>query len=251
MKLLSANILHSQLAPKQPWNQRSQTCCQLLVDDHPDIIFLQECATDQYQTILPILGPSYKVVHDHTVEATPLNTIFVNISTMRIMDTFYLPLPNCSKFIQKPNRLRRYLNGVQIQCQQTNKHIYCFNTHLTYGDTALAMQQIQAITDYIEQHTPQNACTILGGDFNHEYDSNLLQHCRVHGFEDTYTLCHQQPYSGPTFHMFKSDFKRHTQIDWLLIKNHSHTVTNANIMNHIPAESYGSDHFFITAELAL
>ena len=251
MKILSANILHSQLAPKHPWAQRSEICCQLLVETHPDVILLQECATDQYQTILSTLGPSYIPVHDHTGENTPLNSIFVNQSSMHVAHTYYLSLANCSNTTQKPNRLRRYLNGVQIQCQQTNKNLYCFNTHLTYGDAPLAMQQIQAVTNYIDQHTPQNACTILGGDFNHEYDSSILQHCRSLGFEDTYSLYHQQPYSGPTFHMFQSDFKRHTQIDWLLIKNHTNIITNAGIINHIPAESYGSDHFFITAELVL
>lgn len=131
MNIISANILHSQLAPKQPWAQRSDICCQLLVDNHPDIILLQECATHQYHTLLSVLGASYTPVHDHTYEQTPLNAIFVNTSTMHIERTYYLPLANCSSSVQKPNRLRRYLNGIQIQCQQTHKRVHCFNTHLT------------------------------------------------------------------------------------------------------------------------
>ena len=181
----------------------------------------------------------------------PLNCIWYKTNKFKNIQVFHMSLPNSLRQQDSPKRLQRYLNGIKLLDIASNQEFVILNTHLNYECEELVLLQTKNIINYINTTFTQVTKIILAGDMNHEHDSNIMQKYFTANLSDSYKDKHGNSYPGPSFHSFKSSYKKQSKVDWILTKNLSKQIINSTVLDNIAPENCGSDHFFISAEIKL
>lgn len=252
MKILSCNILIDRLSPKKhPWESRRSTCIDTITNENADIICHQEMSYAQHLEFKNALPDHTAIDTNINTNNDPLNCIWYKTNKFEQTQVFHLSLPNSLKQQDSPKRLRRYLNGIKLLDIASNQEFVILNTHLNYECEELVLLQTKNIINYINTTFTQVTKIILAGDMNHEHDSNIMQKYFAANLSDSYKDKHGNSYPGPSFHSFKSSYKKQSKVDWILTKNLSKQIINSTVLDNIAPENCGSDHFFISAEIKL
>ncbi|MEE3003720.1 MAG: endonuclease/exonuclease/phosphatase family protein [Pseudomonadota bacterium] len=248
VKILSANVLADFLSPKNhPWAKRKGKCIKNLLSINPDIICLQELSKYQYQDLKTKLS-LYQILDNNLQHNShPMNAILYKKNLFEEEESLILNLPNSIGNENIKRRIPRYANYVKLKNLSNNCFLNIINTHLSYDCSKLSILQVDIILNFIKNHNILENI-IFTGDMNNTYNSSTMIKIFDYGFKDTYKFIHEENYKNPTFHSFRDNFNRDSKIDWILVKNLSGDVIDANVLDYRPASEYGSDHFFVAAE---
>jgi len=250
IKVVSWNILASEWITKNNYpditikllfnhKQRIKTIIEKLKNYNSDIILLQEVMPDEYKIIQKHFKAEYTITPIQPIKWTYKNT---NTNKNESGNVILLRITNYSN-------IKIYAMDFCIiaQCihNETNKVITIYNIHLDDMTSMKRNTQMQKILDFDNELNKKNknACCIIGGDFNQNYNptSKLysLPKFIVHNLCNTYYLDKKKI-------NIDNILTRGFKIDKTDIKCEKLSDDNEDIFKKI-----GSDHISIVAKLLL
>ena len=171
LKVMSYNIrLGSADDGTNSWLYRCQATLDMLEDQKPDVIGLQEALEDQVR-LLEEFTRDYDYVgvgrEDGKKEGEYM-AIFWNRKTVKLMKwgTFWL-----SETPEKPSKgwdaaCYRTATWALMKDKRTGEKFYFVNTHLDHVGTEARKNGLKLIVDRIDQINPEGYPMVLTGDFN-------------------------------------------------------------------------------------
>lgn len=160
------------------WKNRKIALAQLILDEKPDIIGMQEALIGQLRWLDSTLVPYRRagVGRDDGAEAGEFSPVWFNTEKFDLLadGTFWLsPTP------AKPSKgwdaaLNRICTWVKLKEKVTGRELMAFNTHFDHMGVDARLQSAHLLADTLEALAHNGELTILTGDFNAEPDSEPI-----------------------------------------------------------------------------
>lgn len=264
-RVLSANIrvaLPEDDAKGVGWNDRKETCIQVIRAMNPDIICLQEVLKVQDRDMkAAFTGYGAFGFEGPDMDAFPegYHGIAKNI-ILYSRDRYEQVSSGCYWLSATPliagskswdTARARHCNWLRLRDRTDGREFRILNTHLDHLSQEAREQQVQMIMDESGQYQsafPQ----ILAGDFNADMTSAAIQKVKLSGWADTYASVHGEIEPGFTVHEFMGDKRkpgRNGRIDFIFAKGPVKPVASEIIKDQIGGK-YPSDHYFIFADIS-
>lgn len=139
--------------------------CQLLHDQNPDIIFLQEIRSSQFDLIATKIWPHYNFGKNVTHKKGNYGNAIFSKFPIQFAQNINLSVAKYES--------RGMLHVITKVTEHNGElHLLCVHLGLFRNDR---VKQIKIITDYVEKNVPADAPLILGGDFN-DWNNFAAQH---------------------------------------------------------------------------
>jgi len=266
-KVLTCNIrvaLPEDDAKGLGWNTRRETCVQVIKNQQPDIIGFQEVLKEQ-AIYLQQQMPKYALFGFDGPEMDAHPTGYHGIAKNPIMwlkqryellagGTYWLSeTPLVAGSMSWDTARARHVNWVRLREIKTGKEFRVVNLHLDHKSPEAKIQQAKMMAIESSQYLsafPQ----ILTGDFNTTAASNVFDSVKAAGFADSYATLHGDADPCVTAHGFEPvdspKLKDKGKIDFIFCKGGCKPLT-AGIIKDIPKGIFPSDHYFVSAEIAL
>lgn len=246
------------------WNTRREVCVQLIKDQHPDIIGLQEVLKEQ-SVYLQRQMPKYSLFGFDGPEMDANPTGYHGIAKNPIMwltqryellagGTYWLSeTPLVAGSMSWNTARARHVNWVRLREIRTGKEFRVVNLHLDHKSHEAKVQQAKLMAVESSQYQPAFP-QILTGDFNSRATSDVFESVKAAGFTDSYAVLHGEADPGVTAHGFEPvDSAKLTgkgKIDFIFCKGNCKPLA-AGIIKDKPKGIFPSDHFFVSAEIML
>ena len=264
MRLMTYNILNNnpKFSPSSPkhWGNRKNKVLQVIQEQQPDILCIQEGKPNQIALIKTILPEHqyYGKPSHHQGKGEHVG-IFFNRNHFELQQeqTFWLSKTpeQCSKDWNSAHP--RICSFVRLQHKTTQQSYFIFNTHLDHKSSQARLEGIKVILNRIEtiqQQFPQVAI-FLTGDFNANlkkapYKAVVEGHLLVDSFYQNKTKSSlSYTFTGIykkwcreklLLHFFYPNFM-HQRLDYIFVSNNVH-VLQYQIINTAFNGCYPSDH---------
>ena len=241
------------------WDARKALCADVMRDQSPDIICLQECFNEQFEDLRARL-PEFDTfgLSNPSAEFSPSNAIFFARDYYELISAggFWLSeTPHVAGSKSWDSSSARFANWVHLKERYSDREFRVTNTHLDHiGQTArenqarLVVESAQALADDLPQ--------LLTADFNADAANPAIDVIRAGGWLDTYAAIHGPDDPGFTFHAFlgtrfpesRPPEKIKGKIDFIFCKGPVKPLA-ADIIRDSRDGRYPSDHYFISAEV--
>lgn len=227
------------------WKCRASLICDLLQENTPSIICMQENKEKQYEFFKKFLK-GYNSVATYR-DANALKEclpIFYRADLYELVDTqtFWLSDTPDEMSNTWDSACFRICTFVILKNKNTNKEFIVGNLHLDYKSEEIQTKSIQLIYDRLSTF---NLPTIIMGDFNCTPDSKAIALAKQHfvdvgqGFEDE---------TKGTINYFKEEYPN-VKIDFMLQLPDSFNINKYQVIDKKYKGHYASDHFPIYAEI--
>ncbi len=263
-RVLSCNIRIPQEVDEtggNGWAARKEMCADIILAQHPDIVCLQEC-TGMQLDYLKSRWPNFEsfgLANPDTV-FNPLNSVLFSRSryVMVTAGGFWLSqTPHVAGSKSWDSARVRFANWVHLKDRQSGRDLRVWNTHLDHIGQRAREEQARVVSEAGEAF-PVELPQILTGDFNANASNPAIELVKKRGWKDAYSTIHGAKEPEFTFHAFwgpeynaKAVKDRiRGQIDWIFCRGPV-KVHAAEIIREGRNGRYPSDHYFMSADLAL
>ena len=264
-RIVSCNIrvaLEDDVSKGFGWPSRKEICLQIIEDQQPDIIALQEVLEVQADDFrrhfsnFHLFGFDGPEMDEHATgyHGIAKNPILFSKDRYELQSggTYWLsetPLVAGSK--SWGTARARNANWVRLRDRQTGKVFRVVNLHLDHVSGEAKIQQAKMVVEESAQYQsdfPQ----ILTGDFNTRYDSRVFDSVRGAGWKEAYEVLYGEGEAGYTGHEFQGkNYEKGPskgRIDYIWYRG-AVTPSAADIIRDAIDGRYPSDHFFISADV--
>jgi endonuclease/exonuclease/phosphatase family metal-dependent hydrolase len=257
MRILSCNIRYSGATTDgdNHWSFRKQICLDVIRSRQADVICCQEVKADQFAFLAAGL-PEYASfgITDRPQSLDPANAMFYRRDACRLVAAggYWLSdtphVPGSKSWQSAVVRLCNWLRLVELS---SGKELRVVNTHLDHISQLARANQARLINEdaaAYEAGYPQ----VLAGDMNADYANPAVQSYLAAGWQDTYSPMHPGAPWPATFHAFMGPDCDRTEgkIDWIMVRGAVH-VLGAEVITDVVNGRYPSDHYFLSADVAL
>ncbi len=266
-KVLTCNIrvaLPEDDAKGLGWNTRRATCVQVIKKQRADIIGLQEVLKEQAAylqqqmheySLFGFDGPEMDANPEgyHGIAKNPIMFLKRRYELLAGGTYWLSETPLVAGSLSWNTARARHVNWVRLREIKTGKEFRVVNLHLDHKSPEAKVQQAKLMAIESSQYQPAFP-QILTGDFNSTAASNVFDSVKAAGFADSYATLHGDTDPGVTAHGFEPvDSAAQAgkgKIDFIFCKGACKPL-EAAIIKDKPNNIFPSDHFFVSARIAL
>lgn len=237
------------------WPNRRQLCIDVMRAQTPDIICCQEVLADQFADLTAGL-PEFDSfgMCDEPHSHNPVDTIFYRRAAFRRVSAgghWLSQTPHVAGSKSWASDCIRLCNWLRLVEVASGKELRIVNTHLDHISQPARENQARLINEDAAAYDaayPQ----VLTGDMNCNAGNPVIAAFAAAGWRDTYQAVHGVADPGNSFHQFQGPaFPHHVgKIDWIYTRGKVRTLAAALITDAVGGR-YPSDHYFISADIAL
>lgn len=254
VRVMTFNIRYG-TAPdgENAWPLRRSLVTQVISDDRPDVLGVQEALRDQLDELVAALPEYAKVGAGRNAEGDgEYSAILYRQSRFDLCDagTFWLSAtPGSPGSKTWGNNLPRICTWARLFDRTNNRRFVVFNTHWDHESQPARLRSGELISKRIDD-LANDEPVIVTGDFNAAPDNPALAALVAGGrVRDTFAALHPDEKLVGTFNGFGLAPGVH-KIDGVLASDHWE-VEAAKIVRTREGERYPSDHFPVTATVTL
>lgn len=256
MKVLSCNIRYGGGDDgENSWPYRKALALDVIRGQAPDLIGFQEMWWPQ-RTYIEEGLPSFETyaLADAPVDGQPMNAIFYRRDAFSLHSAggYWLSrTPHVPGSRAWDSDCIRLANWVQLVDRETGTSFRFVNTHLDHVSQLAREGQARCIVEDTQAY-PDAYPQILTGDMNCDAANPAIEAFRSGGWVDTYGVVHDTEDPGFTFHAFQGPTfeSRVGKMDWILTRGRI-VVRSAAVLRDVRDGRFPSDHYFVSAEVAL
>ena len=246
------------------WSQRKALCIEVIKNQKPDIICLQEVLRIQNEDLKAALphffsfgfeGPEMDT-GDNDYHGIAKNPIFFSKKRYELLSAggYWLSeTPLIAGSISWESARARNANWVRLKDKKSGKEFRVLNLHLDHKVQAAKEQQIELALKEAKQYSP-NFPQILTGDLNSTIANPVNKKIKSYGWTDTYEALHGEKEAGITMHGFKGGAypvkPQSGRIDFIFSKGPIKSLGSTIIKDH-KNNLYPSDHYFMMADVRI
>jgi endonuclease/exonuclease/phosphatase family metal-dependent hydrolase len=241
------------------WSSRLGLVCELLKNEKPDLLGLQEALWYQYEAIdSAIIGySSIAKGRDDGKKKGEMNPVFYNNSRFDLVNsnTFWL-----SKTLNKAGSkgwgasLPRIVTWVELRDKKTNKALCYFNTHFAHDSDSARIMSAGILLQEVKRIAGKNKFVITG-DFNMSPKSKAYsilteKSSSKSTLKDSYLISKTKP-EGPAYttNSFRDEPGKE-RIDYVFVKSGT-KVLSASVLVKKEGPVFVSDHWPYKAVISL
>ncbi len=162
------------------WTQRKPIVLDVIANNKPDIIGMQEVLKSQLDTLMMVLPgyDSYGVGRDDGNEAGEYVPVFYRRSRFELLEqgTFWLSdKPETPGSIAWGSACKRIVSWVKLEDKLSRQTLYVFNTHFDYLLTSTRIKSARLLKKKIKQIAGSESQIIVMGDFNEGQSGKMYQ----------------------------------------------------------------------------
>lgn len=255
LRVMSFNIRYGTAADgENHWDLRKEFLLDVLREQSPDIIGIQEALFAQLEYILRAL-PEYAMVgvgRDDGVRAGEYACILYRRQALALgrSDTFWFSdTPERVASLSWGNRITRICTWAQFT-SANGRAFYVYNVHLDHESQPSRERSVALLRERIAARDPK-AAVIVTGDFNAgESNPAVLAMQDAAAFRDSFRLRHPAATPVGTFTAFNPGQINGDKIDYVFTSP-EWEVLDAAIVRSERGGRYPSDHFPVMATLRL
>jgi endonuclease/exonuclease/phosphatase family metal-dependent hydrolase len=256
MRVMTCNIRYS-AAPDgdNSWPHRKALCIDVIRSRAPDIICCQEVMRDQLAELKAAFADFdwTGTTRDAGSRDVP-NPIFYRREAFARVSTggYWLSetphVPGSSSWASADVRLA---NWIRLEERATGIELRVVNTHLDHVSQPARENQARLIAEDADAF-PDEYPQLLAGDMNCDGSNQAIRTLIEAGWRDTYEAVHGMADPGHTFHEFRgaAHVAEIGRIDWIFVRGSARAI-EAELVTDSRAGRFPSDHYFVTADLAL
>lgn len=265
-QILSCNIrvdLPEDNAKGFGWQGRKKMCIEIIKQQKPTIICLQEVLRNQnedFKKAFPDFqsfgfeGPEMDefVEGYHGIAKNPILFLKKRYELLAAGEYWLSETPLIAGSLSWGTARARHANWIRLRDKQSNKDFRVINLHLDHKEQKAREEQIALVLKEAKQYQtsyPQ----ILTGDFNCDMQNKVYSLVKAANWVDTYTEIHGNQEPGYTVHEFegerysKKDAKK--KIDFIFFSGPLKASASKIIKDHVDGK-YPSDHYFVSSEIS-
>lgn len=246
------------------WAQRKDVCVQVIANQQPDIICLQEVLKGQMEDLKQAF-PAFQAFGFDGPEMDARPTGYHGIAKNPIMfsrERYELVSAGCYWLSETPliagsisweSARARHANWIRLEDKQTKQQFRVVNLHLDHVSQAAKEGQVNLVMEESAQYAadfPQ----LLTGDFNANMEHAAYRLVKDAGWQDTYTAIHGPDEPGHTGHQFQGEHyvnkDKARKIDFIFSKGSVSALSAAIIRDQVEGK-YPSDHYFVSADVQI
>lgn len=255
LRVMSFNIRYGTAADgENHWDRRKDFLCDVLREQSPDIIGVQEALFPQLEYILRAV-PGYALVgvgRDDGIRTGEYAGILYRASALALnrSDTFWLSdTPDRVASASWGNRVTRICTWAQFTTP-AGRALYLYNVHLDHESQPSREKAVALLRARIAARAPQ-APVLVTGDFNAGETNPAVRAMREGDvFRDTFRVAEPSATPVGTFTGFTHGQVAGDKIDYVFATA-EWEVLGAAIVRSARDGRYPSDHFPVTAVLRL
>jgi endonuclease/exonuclease/phosphatase family metal-dependent hydrolase len=259
LKILSCNVRVPQPEDERAgdgWEARRQLCGDTIVDQHADIVCLQEARGYQVDELKRRL-PDF----DATGMSLPVREVVQNNAIMYSRKRFELVSSGGFWFSEQPHvagsfgwdtKSPRHANWARLRDRDNGAEFVVWNTHFDHIGQQAREEQARMMVEAAAAFDPIGIPQVLTGDMNAKSTNRAIKVLKEGGWRDTYAALHGPQDPGFTFHGFEGEARQAkgggSKIDWIFTRGDFKPLT-AEIIRDGRGGRYPSDHYFLSATL--
>lgn len=246
LKVMTFNIRYGTANDgENSWQFRKELFIEVIIENNPDILSLQEALDFQISEILDEL-PGYSFVgvgrDDGKTKGEYSAILFAK--DRFIVDTtetfWFSDTPELAGSITWEASLPRICSWGLFFDKFSKKSLYVYNTHFDHQSQISREKSAEMLVRKI-QSNKSSVPVILTGDFNCGEDNPAIQTIISSGLTDTFGKINSKRPDEGTFHDFTGD-RSGEKIDFIFVNNEFETIA-AKIDHTNKNGKYPSDHF--------
>ena len=252
IKVISYNVRYNNPNDgKDIWENRRSTIVNLIKNENPDFLGLQEVNHAQLLFLNSNLS-NYSFVgvgRDDGKTKGEYSPIFYNNNLFDLIksDTFWLSSTPDKISVGWDASMERICTYAVFKSKTNKKNIWVFNTHFDHIGMEAREKSADLIISVINKLTEPEDYVVLTGDFNLLDDSKPIMNLQSN-FNDTNKNLEETDKSYGTFNNFKLNFVSKSRIDYVFEKNFK-LINSRHIIVKTPEGRWASDHHPILAKL--
>ena len=252
IKVISYNVRYNNPNDgKDIWENRRSTIVNLIKNENPDFLGLQEVNHAQLLFLNSNLS-NYSFVgvgRDDGKTKGEYSPIFYNNNLFDLIksDTFWLSSTPDQISVGWDASMERICTYAVFKSKTNKKNIWVFNTHFDHIGMEAREKSADLIISVINKLTEPEDYVVLTGDFNLLDDSKPIMNLQSN-FNDTNKNLEKTDKSYGTFNNFKLNFVSKSRIDYVFEKNFK-LINSRHIIVKTPEGRWASDHHPILAKL--
>ena len=252
IKVISYNVRYNNPNDgKDIWENRRSTIVNLIKNENPDFLGLQEVNHAQLLFLNSNLS-NYSFVgvgRDDGKTKGEYSPIFYNNNLFDLIksDTFWLSSTPDKISVGWDASMERICTYGLFKSKANDKVIWVFNTHFDHIGIEAREKSADLIISVINKLTEPEDYVVLTGDFNLLDDSKPIMNLQSN-FNDTNKNLEKTDKSYGTFNNFKLNFVSKSRIDYVFEKNFK-LINSRHIIVKTPEGRWASDHHPILAKL--
>jgi len=252
IKVISYNVRYNNPNDgKDIWENRRSTIVNLIKNENPDFLGLQEVNHAQLLFLNSNLS-NYSFVgvgRDDGKTKGEYSPIFYNNNLFDLIksDTFWLSSTPDKISVGWDASMERICTYAVFKSKTNKKNIWVFNTHFDHIGIEAREKSADLIISVINKLTEPEDYVVLTGDFNLLDDSKPIMNLQSN-FNDTNKNLEKTDKSYGTFNNFKLNFVSKSRIDYVFEKNFK-LINSRHIIVKTPEGRWASDHHPILAKL--
>jgi endonuclease/exonuclease/phosphatase family metal-dependent hydrolase len=252
IKVISYNVRYNNPNDgKDIWENRRSTIVNLIKNENPDFLGLQEVNHAQLLFLNSNLS-NYSFVgvgRDDGKTKGEYSPIFYNNNLFDLIksDTFWLSSTPDKISVGWDASMERICTYAVFKSKTNKKNIWVFNTHFDHIGMEAREKSADLIISVINKLTEPEDYVVLTGDFNLLDDTKPIMNLQSN-FNDTNKNLEKTDKSYGTFNNFKLNFVSKSRIDYVFEKNFK-LINSRHIIVKTPEGRWASDHHPILAKL--
>jgi len=243
------------------WESRRDLCADVLAEQQPDVICLQECFNEHF-TYLRSRLPEFDTygLSNTFKEYNPCNAVFFARRRFELITAggFWLSeTPHIPGSKSWESASVRFANWVQLRDHGSECEFRVTNTHLDHVSQTARENQARLIIEYANA-LPDDLPHLLTADFNADMSNPAIDIIKAGGWLDTHIVIHGHADPGFTFHAFlgprfpesRPPENVKGKIDFIFCRGPIRPLA-ADIIRNSRNGHYPSDHYFLSADVEL
>ena len=241
------------------WPNRAAIVCNLIKNEKPDVIGMQEVLLHQYELIDSVLNEygSVGVGRSDGAKAGEMNPVFFRKERFDMVrtKTFWLSeAPEVPGSMGWGSSLPRIVTWMELVDKNSHEHFFFFNTHFAHDSDSARIKSAEILLQCVDSIS-KGFPFIITGDFNmlstsKGYAILTGPHESVPLLKDSYLISDKNP-DGPayTFNGF-TDKQGSGRIDYIFVKDGMTVLEHSTIVKKVRGV-YISDHWPVEALVSI
>lgn len=246
VRIMSYNVRYGE------YEDRFRIVPQLIGDNMPDSVGIQECTYQWYLTIKAFL-PEYEFIGvgrdtgDKSKDCGEMSAVLYRKDKYKLIDsgTFWVSETPDEVSFGWDAACRRICTWVILENKKTGERYAHVNTHLDHEGELARVNGSKMVSEFALSFSMP---TVLTGDFNLKKNTDLYNGIIATGLRDTQDMAEISEY-GKTFHAYNGG-KEGDPIDFIFVNDRINTVFKYKIVRTKYGGKYSSDHYPIYADMS-
>lgn len=235
------------------WTERRRQLLDLLDQQSPDVIGMQEALKhqlDEVRLLLPRYGRA-GVAREDGHEAGEYAAVLFRTDRFELVESgnfWFSDTPDVPGSTGWGNRVTRMCTWARLRAREGGAVITVFNVHLDHESQPSRERSVELLLERIPgiaRGTP----AIITGDFNAGEANPAVERLRRAGWRDAHRVLHPGDTIVGTYHGFRGD-STGEKIDYVFVPPGA-AVLESRIIRSAVAGRYPSDHFPVVARIRL